>query len=945
VVNYITKSGSNTFHGSAFEFYQGQFLSSLSNFEESPNFGFCAPGQSPSSSNPCAVPVLPRYVENRYGGTFGGPIIKSKLFFFGSTYWDPVRPGATPAESLPYLTPDPNGLAELQAAFPGSPGVAAVVGFGPYAVKQGNPQPIASSVTTETVTGPGGKSASIEFAGVERNIVSISNDQEELGRLDWQPTDKDHLFLRYFYQPTLSTGVAGPYGGGTAAGDFVNAIGLTHSVGADWTHTFTTHLIDQLRYSFQDSNVYFEGGAYPNCVVSDFAACPANVIFVGGNNDLNFGGDIIFPQGRAIKTTQVQNNATWTRGSQTLLFGGEFDYENSPNFSLYFYNGALEMGTLEDLIQNGAGGTGDAQLANGSTVIPFTEPDVAAYFQDDWKATPNLTLHLGIRWEFFGQAVNKLHNETVARESNPATALWPTTLPLADRTTGLANQNYLNFEPRIGLAWNPDFDRKLVVRAGYAINANPAFENMFSLEAGGAPVVNTGTFACGTGDCVPSDGSLLSTDFRTANLPSLPTGDPRLDDQTTFPTTFRTPYVQTYTLAVDHQIGSAVVGEARYVGSKTTDDFQSIDANPNLLPVATAFPNVVSPSSLCSTPGANGYQPASGIARPNCNNTNVAEITNGGWANYNGLQLNLTTQNYRGLTSNVSYTWSKAMNNATDAFRSTGSGGSTVAYAQNPLNTDVGERGLSGNDFPNVVGIAFTYNLPTFVHRENLISRAANGFMLSGLYRFSSGIPYTPYQPLSLDGNNGDTSFCDSTFNGSTVGPDLDTCRLVLSNRRAPVNTVAYLNPYTGGQDPSTGAPLPGTPEYVVYGSDSYSSSGVYSPGTPVDPTTTHWIINNQAYAQSVGNPYPGSSRSPLRGPIFSELDATITKTTQITERLSFQLSLAAYNALNQYYLGPGNPDVASSAFTSNLFNSSGTSIPGNSSGNRFMILGGKVIF
>jgi hypothetical protein len=534
--------------------------------------------------------------------------------------------------------------------------------------------------------------------------------------------------------------------------------------------------------------------------------------------------------------------------------------------------------------------------------------------------------------------VNKLHDETVARESNPATALWPTSLPLADRTTGLANQNYLNFEPRIGLAWNPEFDRKFVVRAGYAINANPAFENMFSLEAGGAPVVNTGGFLCGSGDCVPSDGSLLSTSFRTTNLPFLPTMDPRLDDQTTFPTTFRTPYVQTYTLAVDHQIGGSVVGEARYVGSKTTDDFQSVDANPYLLPVSQAFPNYNLPT-LCADTTANGY------GRPNCNYTNVAEITNGGWANYNGLQLNLTTQNYRGLTSTVSYTWSKAMNNATDAFRSTGSGGSTVAYAQNPLNTDSAERGLSGNDFPNVVGIAFTYDLPNFVHGDNFLSRVGNGYMLSGLYRFSSGIPYTPYQPLSLDGNNGDGSFCDGVFNASTVGPDLDTCRLVLSNKGAPVNSVAYLNPYTGPQNSTTGAPTLGTPEYVVYGSDGYSAAGVYNPGTPVNPTTTHWIINNQAYAQSVDNPYPGSSRSPLRGQDFSELDATITKTTKITERVSVQLSLAAYNALNEFYLGPGNADVASSAFTSNIFNFSGTSIPGNSSGNRFMILGGKIIF
>ena len=953
VVNYITKTGSNGFHGTAFELYQGQFLSSLANYQKSPIFGFCAPGQS--SSTGCQPSTLPRFVENRYGGTLGGPIFKNKLFFFGSTYWDRVREGASPAESLPGVTPDANGLKQLQAAFPGNTGVTALTGFNAFAIKEGNPQPIpvpasecahigtanANGTCTEIVTGPGGKTAAVEVSGVEREIQSLFNDQEELGRLDWQPNSKDRMFLRYFYQPELNTGVAGAYStGGIAAGDFVDLPATAHLVGADWTHAFTTNLIDQLHYTFQDAKVYFQGGAYPNCVATNFGGCPAEVNFIGTNDDLNFGGDILFPQGRTLKVSQVQDNATWTHKSQTLLFGGEFDYQNSPNALLYFYNGELNVGTLSNLLQNGPGGATSAYalLANGNPVIPFTEPDVAAYAQDDWKIRPTVTLHVGMRWEFFSQAVNKLHSETVSRESNPGTALWATTLPLGDRTTSTAGQVYTNFEPRIGAAWNPQFDRKLVVRAGYAINANPAYYNMFLLEATGAPVVNTGAFLCKGVNCVPSDGSILSGNFRTANLSSLPTGDPRQDDQTTFPSNFRTPYVQTYTLGIDHQMGNGAVGEVRYVGSKTTDDFRSVDANPYLLPVATAFPSVVSPQSLCQTASAYGY------GRLNCNDSNVSEITNGGWAEYNGLQLNLTTRNYHGLTSTASYTWSKTINIATDGFRSTGSGGNTIAYAQNPLNTDSAERGVSGNDLTNVVGIAFTYDLPNLMHRDGVFSRMVNGFMLSGLYRFNSGIPYTPFQPLDLDPNTGDTSFCDGAFNGSTVGPQSDTCRLVISNKRAPLASVAYLNPYTGPQD-ATGAPTLGAPVYVAYGSDGYDTSGVYHPGTAMNPASAHWIINNKAYALSVNNPYPGSGRSPVRGPDSSELDATITKTTKVNERVSIQLSLAAYNALNQMYLGPGNPNVASSAFASNLFNLSGTTIPGSTSGNRFLILGSKIIF
>ncbi len=935
VENYITKSGTNSFHGTVFDLYQSQFLSSLTNSEKNPLFGYCPPGVTASTG--CLAPTLPRYVENRAGATIGGPVIRNKLFFFYSTYWDRVREGATPSESLPALTPDPTGLATLQSAFKGDPGVAAIVNFGPYAVKQGNPNPIPGTAMTEMLTDGSGRSASVEVAGVQRTIPSIFNDQEELARLDWQPTEKDHLFARFFYQPQLSTGVAGEYS--IAAGDFLDVPATVYSIGADWTHDFTTNFVDQLRYSFQEAKVYFEGGAYPNCVTTDFGACPAQVNFTGTNNDSDFGGDIVFPQGRTVKVTQIQDNATFTHGAQTLLFGGEFDYQNSPNAGIFYYDGYPNYGTLSNLLGSPdaslGGAPGYSYLANGNVVIPFTEPDVAAYFQDDWKILPTMTLHVGMRWEFFTDAVNKLHDETVTRETNPSTAFWDTSLPLATRTVPLAKQVYTNFEPRVGLAWNPNFDKKLVVRAGYAINANPAFYNMFLLVADGAPVTNLGAFLCGSSACLPSDGSLLSADYRALNLANLPTGgDPGQDVVTTIPTSFRTPYVQTYTLGIDHQIGNAAVAEARYVGTKTTDDFQSTDANPFLLPVATAFPKLVSASSLCSNPAADGY------GRPNCNYSDVSDFTNGGWANYNALELNLTTQNYHGLTSTVSYTFSKAMNNATDAFRSTGAGGSTIAYPQNPLDPDSGECGLSGNDFPNTVGVGFTYDLPKFVKHDAFLSRAVNGFLLTGLYRYRSGQVYTPYQPIDLDGNTGDSSFCDGAFNADVIG--VDTCRLVLSNKSAPIDSVAYLNPYVNSSTPFT--PVPGKPAYVIYNSDSFDASGNYNPGTPVNPAQSHWIINNQAYATAVNNPYPGSSRSLLRGQPYGDLDMTVVKTVPITERVGLQLSMATYNVLNQMFRGVGNPFVGASNFTSNTENGSG-SIPGDTSGNRFVILGGKVIF
>jgi len=931
VVNYITKSGTNQFHGSAFELYQGQALSSMTNGDKSPLFGYCAKGEDPADG--CTKPVMPRFVENRYGATLGGPVLKDKLFFFGSTFWDRLFTGVVPSVSLPNLTPTPTGLSQLAAAFPNNPAVGMLKSAGPFGITTGNPQVIASSVTTENVTGPGGVTVPVEFAGVTRSISTPYTDQEHLGRLDWQPTSKDHLFARFFYQNDVFAGEAG---NGIAVGDWVNVPNTNYSVGADWSHTFSSTFVDQLRYSFQESKVYFQGGSLPNCTSTNLTACNTDVIFIGNNLDAGFGTYAGFPQGRTVKVTQVQNNATWSIGKQTILFGGEFDYQNSPNVFLPLYNGILLYDDISSFLQD----SGIGELANGNPVIPFTEPDVAAYLQDDWKLTPTLTAHLGVRWEYFGQAVNKLHDETVARESNPATAFWDPTLPLADRTVPSVNEHYKNFEPRIGLAWNPAFDSKLVVNAGYAINANPAFYNIFLIDAIATPVAKTGAFLC-DGNCLAANGSATGAAIREQNLPRLgKRGNPLQLDQTYVPTTFRTPYVQTWNLGVQHQLGHGAVASLRYVGSKTTQNFQSVNANPYLQPVADAFPTYSLGTTLCSDPSALGY------GRPNCNFRNQALVTNGGWASYNGLQTNLTTSNFHGITGTASYTWSREIDNVTDVF-STGGPGSTTAFSQNPLNANSGERGVDGNSFPNVVGLTLHYQLPRFAKTNGLLSRIVNDWSFSSLYRYNSGQPFNPTQPLTLDPFTGDTSYCDGVFNSSGVGPNTDTCRLVLSNPKAPLNTVAYLNPFGGAAND--------TPTWVKYNSDgfTYADDGSvtgYNPGDPTTPSDAHWIINNQAYAQQVGNPYPGSGRNILRGDSFSDFDVSLFKNVEITERVKLQLQFNAYNALNQMFRGAGLADVGNyspsgfNPFLSTAYNVDGNS-SGNTSGQRFVIFGGKIQF
>jgi hypothetical protein len=924
VVNYITKNGTNAFHGSGFDFYTGSFLSSLSNQQKNPLLGFCATGQTVD----CNPVSKPRNVENRFGGTLGGPILKDKLWFFGSTFWDRLRNGASPSASTPNLTPTPLGLQQLAAAFPGSPAVAIVTQYGPYGIKTGNPAVIPGSTTTIDVNG-----VPIEFGGVQRTIANIFNDQEHLGRLDWQATSKDRLFARYFYQDDIFTAGSGDI----ASGQYVDIPATTHSIGADWSHTFSPNLIDQLRYSFQQAKVYFQGGAYPGCTAIDILNCPSFVGFIGNEPDQSFGVNPAFPQGRTVKVTQIQDNATWTHGNHTVLYGGEVDYQNSPNIFLPFYNAELAYPDFGSFVSDSNGLT---HLSDGNPILAFSEVDAAGYVQDAWKIRPHFTVSIGVRWEYFGQAFNKLHDETVKRELNPATAFWDSSLPISARTVPSVNEFYKNFQPRVGFAWNPPvLSNHLVVRGGYAINSNPAFYNIFELTGISSPVANTGNVFCNGGNCQPANGSLNAADVRGVAIPQLPRGgDPRFRDQTEPPQNFRNPYVQTYTLGFQYQLGGAAVFSATYVGSHTAKEFQSVNQNPFLLPVAQSFPNVVSPGSLCQDVNAAGF------GRPDCSFANLGYTSNGAWAIYNGIQANLTTRNYRGLTSTISYTYSRSVDNTSEVF-STGAGGNSNAFSENPLDANGPERGVSANSYPNALALAFNYDVPIYKNNNTMMGKLLGGFALNGIYRYTDGQPFTPTQPLTLAA--GDTSYCDGTFNNSNVGVGIDTCRLILSNKRAPLNTVAYLVPpaLAGSGLPNLG--------YCDYNSVSFDSDGNPSSCNPVDPTASHWIVNNQAEANVLGNPYPGSGRNILHGDSFNVLDASIFKTTEIREGVSLQLQLNAYNVLNREYRGAplisiGNyiPGGSPNPFLSSAFNTTSSDYTGSGTpGNRIIQLGGKITF
>ncbi len=910
VINYLTKEGTNAFHGSGYEYFTGDFLQSYENGEKNSLLGYCAAGENPSDG--CQVPNLPKYVDNRYGGTLGGPILKDKLWFFGSTGWDHTRQGFTPTiPSNP--TPTTTGLQQLAAAFPNNPAVVALTTQGPYAVAGSSE--IGSTVSTRNITGPNGVTIPVQFSKFSSSVAPTYHDEEELGRIDWQPTTSDHFFARYIYQATDSTGNS------LGNGYYYNVPGATHSIGADYAHTFSANWVNQLRYSFQQSKLFFQGGTQPDCSSTTLADCVSSISITGG---VGLGYADNLPQGRTVKVTEVQDNANWTHANHSISFGGDFTYQNSPNTFLPYYNGAYTFSSFSNFLQQ----TGNLTLGNGNPVIPFTEPDFGLYIQDEWKVSPSLTLNMGFRYEFFDEAVNILHNETVARESGPG-AFWNTALPLAERTYGYTNQNWKNLQPRLGFAFNPQSMRHLVVRGAYGIQYDPAFYNIFLNSATAAPVINLGTIAC-TGNCIPGGGA-TGANVRALNLPSIPTGgNPNARNQTNNPSNFNNPRAQTYNLGMEFDYHSAVIG-VTYVGNHVSRQFQSLDSNPYLLPVSQAFPSIVAPGSICEDPTQVGY------GRTSCGEGNVRTRANTSFSNYNSLQVQFQTRQYHGATISSSYTYSRVINNADEIFASTTGGGSqgSPAFSQNPFNTDLGERGVANYSYPNLASAGINYNVPNLV-KNGLGGRLLGGFEFSTVWAFNNGESYTPTQYDSAStftdptGNAAlnTTSYCDNKFAASFNG-SVDLCRPVLSNAAAPLGSVGiYVI------DPTHAFTTGGTGYYNYSSTDANGNLN-----QPITKAAAHWLYNNQAYANLVGNPYDGAPRNITRGQGYNNVDASIIKNTKLREGVDLKLYLNALNVLNHSFLGTPDgliDDAASGSFANNAYNT------GNQ---RTVQIGGKIVF
>jgi hypothetical protein len=956
VVNEVTPSGKNNFHGTVAGSEENQDLTTRTNLQKNCVFGEC-------------LGAVPWFNTVFASSTAGGPIIKDKFFVFGGFDTNIAESHAT-AQSGSFQ-PDPIGLGELAACYPNSDSVTAMRNFGAFSIGAGNPIAVGQPGVITTVGANGVTPCNVEVSQFERTIGTPFHEYDFITREDWV-LGANRFYARYIYGKDNS--IDG--GGDIAGGYFYSVPALSQSLLVGWSRPITNNMTNEFRVSYGRLNVEFGGNTFGNTVAP--ASNLANALSsISLNSDTatfapnvcnpvpvppatctqvvtfdSVGPPDNIPQARIVNTFQIQDTWSYVHGKHQWKAGVNATYQQSPNVFLPNFNGTYDFGSfaapaLGFKTTNSAGNTicdlpGGTKLDSLSAYacdIPasinitsattpelgFKEYDTFLYVGDDYKLKPNLTLNLGLTWTYFGQPANLFHQETVAQQNGP-NPFWDPALPLSVTTAPFIPAPKNLWGPGVGFAYTPRWGErwfgndKTVIRGGYRLSYDPPFYNIYLNISTAAPQVlaqglTNGPTAAPTNVAagLPLLADPIGTNVRNQLADQLTFGvsDPRTFNQTRVSPNFTADGVHSWSLGIQRELGKGVVFEARYVGNYGYNLYQSINANPFIANTFAEFPGIfpagVTPCPESQLLNPNGSVNPVATGRVSCTQGNLRERTNSGYSHYNGLQLDLrSTQIFHQLTLHSSYTWSKTTDNVSEIF-STGGAGTTLAFSQNPLNFTSGENGLSGLDFPQSWTLSFTEALPFFRQQEGYVGHALGGWILTGNYIVQSGQTYTANQEFAgfFSGGVGEDEPFDRAFIGT-----FETLRPFLSNTSAPAGQVGIL----AADECNVFGVACGTPMNPIPANELISFNAANASGTvvPVTAKQVRYIINggeSQCPEQPapcglnvVGQtgPYAGTvGRNTLRDFHTNTGNFSLIKRIKINERAHFDFRTDFLNVFN----------------------------------------------
>ena len=737
VVNVITRSGTNEFHGSIYDVISPSKLSALSPFEKAG----------------LGLTKKPVTIENDYGFSFGGPIIKNKLFFFSTIQWAPFRAGGVTSSPA---VPTAEGFAQLRALFPA--GTSA--NLDRYLASIGDLRG-----TTGVFNVPIGDNQFIPFGTATRTSSQPVDDTQYLFRVDWNATSKDNVSVRYLADDQIFSNQVPQFSTLQFPGTEVDVPSLIQNAYVNWTRTFGANTTNELRFGYGRFNVLF------NYRDPELLTAPPQFLFGGSASDITgIGPDPTFPQGRIFNNWQLQDTIAHTIGNHTLRAGFDIMVQRAKQFVPINTRGTLtftdatetivdEEGNetvnliapaFRNFIDNFSGNQGGFAAKVFGANVDYPNVTNQAYFiNDNWRVRPNLTLNLGLRYELYGVAQNAAAFPAFCGFDVP----FPTRCEVARDTN--------NFAPRFSFAYTPKFWKRLlgedvtVIRGGFAVNYDVFFNNILSNTVATSPnAVGVTTFGDDGPDPrgFPNASNTLPTDPPDAN--------PFTTQSTVLPN-LHNPKTYVWNLGIQRQLPWKMVADVAYVGSRGLHLFINEELNPRNILVA----------------GNPRVHPNFGAVQPR---------TNGGDSNYHSLQTRLERGFANRLLFRLAYTFSKAIDNTNSEVFVTSGGSSRSSDLLGNLGGRRVDRSVASYDVPHAASISFLYDLPGAT--ENRIVRGiTSGFTLAGIWRIQSGAVETAY----LSGFD---------INGDGVGTN---DRPAISNPNAPANSVAIANDLCNAEIPS----------------------------------------------------------------------------------------------------------------------------------------------
>ena len=918
VVNASIKSGTNQIHGDLWEYFRNDALDARDYF----------------------APSVPKYRQNQFGATLGFPIIKDKLFLFGDVEANRIIFGQQNTYSVPTPLMRQGNFTELLNS--------SLTGQAPVTLYQ----PGTGGATLQTCNGQQNVLCASQISTVAQNILNMyplpntngANTYNNLNvlrnvqdntfqwdvRSDWNIRQKDQTFARFSYlnEPASYPGPLGPVLDGGGYGSTGTTKNLGENFAMSETHSFSDSLINEFRFGYNYGHFTdLQEGANTDSAAAlglggiPYAPLNGGLPYTSITGIQNFGGPEFYAANEYENVFQILDNLTKVVGNHTLKGGVSFQhirfYTLAPINSRGSYSFSGKFTGKPGVSFTGSG-VADflADQIDSAGISNFAGVDQvrwarSAYFQDDWKVSPKLTMNLGVRYEY-QQPIFERHQRQarfdVTGPTGPGTGTGTFILPNDDRSiqfpdtflkllsssnvalqyTGnnsLVNAQHLNFAPRVGLAYK--FSDKLVTRAGFGIffgglesqggSPNLGFNYPFQFSSN----FNSGN--CNANDC-PTNGLTLETGFTNqiaAGLVNAVQSPSLVGTQQNQ----KTAYSEQFNLSTEYALSHDIVATVGYVGSLSRHLATAYDRNG---PDALIAPNISS-NTVRPFPLLNGVE------------YTVYE----GSSNYNSLQSKLDKRFSHGLNFLATYTYSHSLDDAVTQLGSNGDGG-----FRNPNLIGIGaDYSNSPWDTRHRLTLNGTYELPfghgkAYLNNNSAMNYIAGGWSSTLVFRAQTG------QPFTVSGNN-------SAVNGGTA------------------RAVLVRDPFKAGGTPDPSNPSITCPTKVRTVANWYNPCAFANPPNGNLITGTEQITGNAALA------YLGGKRDQAYGPGYERIDMSVFKVFPVYREMNLQFRADIFNVLNTPAYGTPNGGIGDNGGQI----TSSRSLQSNSPDARFVQFAMKFIF